>query len=61
MKLRASVKQEAVKLEVEEETGVLRSARSLRGKLRGFAFTASVKNEDSPLASTNGTFSWYEA
>jgi hypothetical protein len=46
MKLRASLKKEAVKLEVEEEgTSALRSARTMRGKLQSFSFTASAKIE----------------
>jgi hypothetical protein len=53
MKSRASLKQEAVKLEAEEErTSTLRSARIMRGKLQDFSFAASSsgKIEGSPLA-----------
>jgi hypothetical protein len=56
MKSRASLKKEAIKLEVEEGTGALRSARVMRGKLQDFSFTASAKIEDSPVAPTTGMF-----
>jgi hypothetical protein len=63
MKPRVGSKQEAVKLEVEgEPTGVLRSARIIRGKWQGSALlTASAKSEDSLLVPKTGMFCYTKA